>query len=504
MKKLITLIIIFGVFIFSGYSQIIPYGISLDSITVDVPENCQYYGDAYKFYFYKPANYDSLTSPILWYVHGSGGTGAEGPAILTDIAERRNALIISPTMHSGIGGWAYVITAYMDTVTNYGHTFWSTDIFKQIYRYVLERENRVSIPVHITGFSQGAQFVSRYMLVRQFDPDSIPIQMAVSVDPANYTLCTDTFNGNEMDWTFYRCGLAGESPVCYYPPWSYQPVNQLICNSHVKQYYNENYGVLIGTLDTATFQGFCPGQGGNNRYERAIAFYNFSDTNAVTRGTSLQWQYTEVPGVGHDGYALYNTKAMPTDTVTIAEALLFDTPYHIVPDFSPIANYSYADSGLTIDFLDLSSYSEIWHWDFGDGDTSIMQNPQHTYALSGTYYVCLTAGDSCINDTYCDSITVTAVGIDRLTVKNFIELRAYPNPFSNSTIISFTTSEESNAMLQVYNYAGQKVATLFDNAVVTGKQYKVDFNTDNLPQGIYLGILQTNDKVKVIRLSLIK
>jgi PKD repeat protein len=42
-------------------------------------------------------------------------------------------------------------------------------------------------------------------------------------------------------------------------------------------------------------------------------------------------------------------------------------------------------------------------WEFGDGDTSTLQYPSHTYAQPGQYYVCLTvSGPGCAN-TYCDS-----------------------------------------------------------------------------------------------------
>jgi PKD repeat protein len=48
-------------------------------------------------------------------------------------------------------------------------------------------------------------------------------------------------------------------------------------------------------------------------------------------------------------------------------------------------------------------------WDFGDGSTSTSANPSHTYAASGTYYVCLTVTDTvgggCSN-TSCDSVRV--------------------------------------------------------------------------------------------------
>jgi PKD repeat protein len=47
-------------------------------------------------------------------------------------------------------------------------------------------------------------------------------------------------------------------------------------------------------------------------------------------------------------------------------------------------------------------------WDFGDSTTGSGPAPVHTYAASGTYYVCLTVLDSAgfCNDTICDSVVV--------------------------------------------------------------------------------------------------
>lgn len=44
----------------------------------------------------------------------------------------------------------------------------------------------------------------------------------------------------------------------------------------------------------------------------------------------------------------------------------------------------------TIDFTDLTGSAATWAWDFGDGNTSILQNPTHTYTATGTYTVTLT------------------------------------------------------------------------------------------------------------------
>jgi PKD repeat protein len=50
---------------------------------------------------------------------------------------------------------------------------------------------------------------------------------------------------------------------------------------------------------------------------------------------------------------------------------------------------------LTVQFVDASTNSpSSWVWSFGDGSTSTLQNPSHTYTATGTYAVTLTATNS--------------------------------------------------------------------------------------------------------------
>lgn len=65
-------------------------------------------------------------------------------------------------------------------------------------------------------------------------------------------------------------------------------------------------------------------------------------------------------------------------------------------------------------FVDESTGFNIssWYWDFGDGTISFVQHPEHTFAESGTYNVCLTAsgqgnGGYCSN-TICQTIATPA------------------------------------------------------------------------------------------------
>jgi PKD repeat protein len=53
-----------------------------------------------------------------------------------------------------------------------------------------------------------------------------------------------------------------------------------------------------------------------------------------------------------------------------------------------------APINLPVDFLNNSTNATSWLWNFGDGATSTLQNPTHTYTTIGTYTVSLTATNS--------------------------------------------------------------------------------------------------------------
>jgi gliding motility-associated-like protein len=60
----------------------------------------------------------------------------------------------------------------------------------------------------------------------------------------------------------------------------------------------------------------------------------------------------------------------------------------------PVANFTANDSvrcepPLTVNFQDLSTGATSWQWDFGDGNTSTLQNPVHVYNNYGNYTVSL-------------------------------------------------------------------------------------------------------------------
>jgi|GEM_PF-6039414 len=89
------------------------------------------------------------------------------------------------------------------------------------------------------------------------------------------------------------------------------------------------------------------------------------------------------------------------------------------------------------------------------------------------------------------------------TPKKFALLQNYPNPFNPSTTISFQLSEAGYVKLKVYDILGRKIITLVDGRQSVG-MHKINFNSNNLPSGIYIYIITANKKSLTRKMMLLK
>ncbi len=80
---------------------------------------------------------------------------------------------------------------------------------------------------------------------------------------------------------------------------------------------------------------------------------------------------------------------------------------------------------------------------------------------------------------------------------------AYPNPFNNTCIISFSITNPSRARVDILNILGQVVATPLDKEVAAGT-HSVKFNADNLSSGIYFYKVTYNGSGQAKKLVLLK
>ena len=78
--------------------------------------------------------------------------------------------------------------------------------------------------------------------------------------------------------------------------------------------------------------------------------------------------------------------------------------YYLTPDAGFVAN----TNNLNATFVNTSMGNGdlSYTWDFGDGNTSTMQDATHTYAEEGNYTVCLVVTDGCGIDVYCEDVSI--------------------------------------------------------------------------------------------------
>lgn len=133
----------------------------------------------------------------------------------------------------------------------------------------------------------------------------------------------------------------------------------------------------------------------------------FTDTSL---GSPTSWLWSFGDGNTSTVQDPVHTYTVPgTYSVNLTATNEYGSSYELKTDYitvyAPVTAQFTADvtSGaapLTVQFTDLSTGGPTsWLWDFGDGNTSTDQNPQHTYSSAGTYTVTLTASHTYSNDT---------------------------------------------------------------------------------------------------------
>ena len=91
-------------------------------------------------------------------------------------------------------------------------------------------------------------------------------------------------------------------------------------------------------------------------------------------------------------------------------------------------------------------------------------------------------------------ITEGASGIEKDSNNDKSDLNLlkqnYPNPFNPSTVIEYTLPSDGKAALKIYDILGRERVTLADRYLTKG-EHKTEFNSLNLPGGVYFYSLIT-------------
>jgi PKD repeat protein len=145
----------------------------------------------------------------------------------------------------------------------------------------------------------------------------------------------------------------------------------------------------------------------------------------------------------------------------------------------PTANFSESISGNTATFTNLSTSianTLNYSWNFGDGITSSIANPSHTYTTSGTYTITLIASNCIFSHTITKTIQVGALSINENAVGNF---EFYPNPTTNQITLK-VDNQLLGSVYTIYDTIGKSVL----NGKINSELHVIDLG--NLSNGVYI------------------
>lgn len=154
----------------------------------------------------------------------------------------------------------------------------------------------------------------------------------------------------------------------------------------------------------------------------------------------------------------------------------------------PVAGFNAQGSGLTYSFGDNSTGATSWTWDFGDGNTSNDQTPNHTFGGPGLYTVCQIAQNDCGMDTTCQNLDLT-VGVEE---EFFSYFGLSPNPTLGTVTLELILTQGVDLKLHVFDAMGRTVSYADAGKVAGSFQREIDLGDQ--AAGIYFLRLDVNGK----------
>jgi hypothetical protein len=138
----------------------------------------------------------------------------------------------------------------------------------------------------------------------------------------------------------------------------------------------------------------------------------------------------------------------------------------------PVSSYTVGFNNYTNGYSGLS-------WDFGDGNTSSLFNPVHSYTVPGIYNISLVANDSICADTAQATVVVLSPTlIDQKELANTVLI--YNS--DNGPQVRFNLQNENRAEIRMLNLEGKVIS----EKTIVAWQNTESTNTEALSAGLYL------------------
>lgn len=135
---------------------------------------------------------------------------------------------------------------------------------------------------------------------------------------------------------------------------------------------------------------------------------------------------------------------------------------------NPVSSFTATEIGRVVTFTNNSQFATSYKWYFGDSDSSILQNPVHTYPMGKAYVAVLKATNMCKTTIYSKPVNPYHPAHIYNSVKN--ETYFSPNPAKDKILISDMVSE-----YKLFDIAGKAILRGDDKSI----------NIEKFEDGIY-------------------
>ena len=100
--------------------------------------------------------------------------------------------------------------------------------------------------------------------------------------------------------------------------------------------------------------------------------------------------------------------------------------------------------------------------------------------------------------------TIIGINIEYSEIPKHFELfQNFPNPFNPTTNIKYQITKSEFVKLTIFDITGKEISKLVNENQNVG-DYKVNFDADNLPSGIYFYQLKTESFIETKKMVLLK
>ena len=127
------------------------------------------------------------------------------------------------------------------------------------------------------------------------------------------------------------------------------------------------------------------------------------------------------------------------------------------------STFSWASTGLSVQFTEMTQNATAFSWAFGDGGTSGAPSPIHNYPVSGSYTAELTATGPCGSDFFSLNIAITdSTNTDNAGIEDIvgqIHVGMYPNPSEGNFTLKVESLSSEQMVIEILSPIGQVISS---------------------------------------------